>query len=837
MPGRRVWSLEPRARAPRWTTRRAAAPRDGSRDRAVSARVRGALLAAGAFLGGAVIAAPFAGPELARRHLRSVLSERSGLGAELDAVSLGWGEAELRGVRLRGRRANLDIEANLDGVRVAFDPMAVASGLLAAVDQIDIAGGTLSLTTTAGALRGEGAESETPRSSSSLPPLSLEDVSLTLADAEGVLVRAERISAHYDAREMSGTASSIRIEGGPTWSLAEAHVALVRAEGRWALRELAARQGELPVRGSETERRGRLRALVDVLRGRSANPDGDDERDDGTGGRGLAARLASDFSATLTGIAIAVAPGAESEDLATLPVGVRALTASVERRGESFVTEGDATPEEGGRIAWDLEVEPEALLASGEIELDAISVAVLAPLLPELPFDAPERASVSGALRLERAGLDEVRGSGSLEVQGLGFSHPRLAASPVRGIDLGLRGAAAWTPATRTLSVEELFVRAPSPSGGGVEVRLDGSVTWQPERYACELHARLPSTRCDDAVHAIPTDVLGELAAMRLEGRIGGALDLTVDSADLAATTLRVQVNDACRFVGVPPFAEPARFAAPFHHRAVENDGDVFEMDTGPGTLAWTPIAAVSPFLLHAVLAHEDASFFRHHGFAPWAIRDALVENLRAGRYVRGASTITMQLVKNAFLHREKTLVRKVQEVLLTWWVETAMTKEQILELYLNVIELGDGVYGIREAARSWFGHEPAELSAAESVYLALILPNPPAFSAEHRLDASPPAAFRRRMAGFLRHLGREGRYDAAAVEAGLGELETLRFASPDESPREPRTPVGSCAPLPIEGLEGPLAEGPSTAYEAEAGDDDAASEEASWDRWEEVVP
>jgi hypothetical protein len=127
-------------------------------------------------------------------------------------------------------------------------------------------------------------------------------------------------------------------------------------------------------------------------------------------------------------------------------------------------------------------------------------------------------------------------------------------------------------------------------------------------------------------------------------------------------------------------------------------------------------------------------------------------------------------------------------------------------------------------------------------VYLALILPNPPAFEAEHRGEASPPTAFRRRMAGFLRHLGREGRYDADAVEAGLGELETLRFAAPDEPPREPRSRSGACATLPIEGLEGGLAGGLSSAYEGEAPgpatvDDDPDAEEASWERWEEVVP
>jgi hypothetical protein len=386
------------------------------------------------------------------------------------------------------------------------------------------------------------------------------------------------------------------------------------------------------------------------------------------------------------------------------------------------------------------------------------------------------------------------------------------------------------------MTLEEVFLRAPSSTGAAAEMRLEGSIVWQPERYAFDLHARLPSTPCNDAAHAIPRDLLAELDELALDGRIGGSIDLDVDSDDLDHATLRMRVADACRFLHVPPFADPARFAQPFHHRAVESDGDVFEMDTGPGTLAWTPISRVSPYLLHAVVAHEDASFFDHSGFAPWAIRDALVANLRAGRYVRGASTITMQLVKNAFLHREKTLARKVQEVLLTWWVESAMTKEQILELYLNVIELGDRVYGIRNAARSWFGREPAELSAAESVYLAMILPNPPAFAAEHRREGRPPEAFRRRMASFLRHLGERGRYDAAAVEAGLTDIEAMRFFRDGDPTPAPRALVGSTAVLPIGAYETLAGEGFS--LETTEGEEPVdGGEEASWDRWEEVVP
>jgi membrane peptidoglycan carboxypeptidase len=242
--------------------------------------------------------------------------------------------------------------------------------------------------------------------------------------------------------------------------------------------------------------------------------------------------------------------------------------------------------------------------------------------------------------------------------------------------------------------------------------------------------------------------------------------------------------------------ADTARFTRPFDHHVEEPDGTTFQMTTGPDTEAWTPIAEISPFLVHAVLAHEDASFFEHAGFAPWAIREALIRDLTAGRYVAGGSTITMQLVKNVFLHREKTLARKIQEVLLTWWLETRMEKEQILELYLNVIEYGPGVYGIRHAAEHYFGRSPTDLSPAESAYLALILPNPPAFHAQYEAGEIP-RSFRNRIASFVRMCGTRGRYDAAAVAYGVAEAETLSFHREGDPPAPARTTEGAVAAIP----------------------------------------
>jgi membrane peptidoglycan carboxypeptidase len=287
------------------------------------------------------------------------------------------------------------------------------------------------------------------------------------------------------------------------------------------------------------------------------------------------------------------------------------------------------------------------------------------------------------------------------------------------------------------------------------------------------------------------------MARAEWRGSIAGQLRFQTDSRELDKTVLNVNITDRCSFEVVPVLADLSRFAGPFVHSVTEPDGTVFEMETGPGTENWTPIEQMSPYLVHAVLVHEDPQFFNHHGFSPLNIRNALVRDLKERRYAVGASTISMQLVKNVFLHREKTLARKIQEVLLTWWTERVMEKRDILELYLNVIEYGPSIYGIRNAAQHYWNRTPAELSPGESVFLANILPNPKHFHSYYQRNALS-ASWASGLKRFLQRLGERGAYDKEATDFGLEELDHFHFARPGHAP-EPRTIAGSAAPLPYQ--------------------------------------
>ena len=139
----------------------------------------------------------------------------------------------------------------------------------------------------------------------------------------------------------------------------------------------------------------------------------------------------------------------------------------------------------------------------------------------------------------------------------------------------------------------------------------------------------------------------------------------------------------------------------------------------------WVPYRRISLHLKQAVIAAEDAKFASHWGFDWEAMQEAHKRNLREGEIVRGASTITQQLAKNLFLSGERTWWRKAQEAAITVMLETLLTKRRILEIYLNVAEWGDGVYGAEAAARYHFKVPAAELTSAEAARLAAMLPSP----------------------------------------------------------------------------------------------------------------
>ncbi|WP_426669779.1 transglycosylase domain-containing protein [Mucilaginibacter sp. McL0603] len=147
----------------------------------------------------------------------------------------------------------------------------------------------------------------------------------------------------------------------------------------------------------------------------------------------------------------------------------------------------------------------------------------------------------------------------------------------------------------------------------------------------------------------------------------------------------------------------------------------------GPQNPYFTPLEDISINARNAIMTSEDPSFYSNHGFVEESIRKSIATDFKEKKFKRGGSTISMQLIKNAFLSREKTLARKVEEILIVWMIENnnVMSKNRMLEVYFNIVEWGRNIYGIGEASHYYFGKSPSELTLGESIYLASILPHP----------------------------------------------------------------------------------------------------------------
>jgi monofunctional biosynthetic peptidoglycan transglycosylase len=200
----------------------------------------------------------------------------------------------------------------------------------------------------------------------------------------------------------------------------------------------------------------------------------------------------------------------------------------------------------------------------------------------------------------------------------------------------------------------------------------------------------------------------------------------------------------------------------------------------GPQNRHWTPLDAFPAEMRWAVIVAEDAGFYEHEGIDVTALREALKYNLEKKRLARGASTITQQLAKNVFLSREKSFWRKLREFLLARSMERELTKGRILELYLNVVELGPRVHGVGHGARHFFGKTAGALTPAECALLAAILPGP-------RVAFNPqlkPEKVRRRAARILNLLKGRGIIDEGQYARELAQLPVLLgLAAPPSLP------------------------------------------------------
>jgi len=188
----------------------------------------------------------------------------------------------------------------------------------------------------------------------------------------------------------------------------------------------------------------------------------------------------------------------------------------------------------------------------------------------------------------------------------------------------------------------------------------------------------------------------------------------------------------------------------------------------------WVSLGSIDSRAVDAVIASEDAGFYQHHGIDFDELNKVLGQAWDKGSFGRGASTITQQLAKNLWLSADRTLLRKAKELILARRLEDALPKKRILTLYLNVVEWGDGVYGIEAASREHFGVSASELSVAEGAILAAMLPSPLRWTPERQ-----SRALRKRALWIMDRLQESGKVSEENAQLARGEIERMMSKAP----------------------------------------------------------
>ncbi|MDP9034197.1 MAG: transglycosylase domain-containing protein [Myxococcota bacterium] len=745
-----------------------------------------------------VLASAF-GPAVRGRVAAEAARRR--LDVTVGSVGLGFFAVRLRNVRLAPKGLSA-LQARLDEVRVRFDPWL-------RVSRVEVRGGEVLLQGSTAAIR-DAWQSWRASDSSATP-----NRATTPLDASGLSIRWVDAEVGDIAAEFEGVAG-IRENGALRLAVDEGRA----RSGHGAVSFHRALLELLPSGQLSTARVG---SLIAEWKGTEAVPP------QSFGG----ASTSTDVPSTAQGVPGASAPIAAlldpSAPLVPLPnlhairarlaalahlfaervvedpqIGVDSLAWKISARSDSapltvgpgpvsvarygrnveirFTTD---TPAPGTPLALQIRLPTDGNDAELTVEGGPIALPLLGIQEGQAGLVDVAAASIGGRVRAALAdGGSALTFDGDVRTRALSLSHPSLAGQTVRGIDLSLRARGIVT--SSQFRVDDFGAKL-----GALALTGSGEVTQSREHVVGSARIEVPATSCESIITSLPAALVPAIAGTTMTGTFAARAALAFDTKTVGDLRLEYAVTDKCRVASVPTPLARERFEHPFVHRIYQPDGTMAEETTGPGTPNWTPLEEISPFMVAAVLTTEDGAFPHHHGFNHAAIRAAIIANLKARRFARGASTITMQVAKNLFLPRDKTFARKLEEVILADYLEQTFSKSELMELYLNIIEFGPGVYGIMAAADYFFGRTPAELNFAESIFLASVLPSPLRYAAM-RNGNQPPEAWLRGLRRLMQVAHKTGQITDAELAEAENEPIVFWHGGPRPSPRPPIRPRGA---------------------------------------------
>lgn len=231
----------------------------------------------------------------------------------------------------------------------------------------------------------------------------------------------------------------------------------------------------------------------------------------------------------------------------------------------------------------------------------------------------------------------------------------------------------------------------------------------------------------NDLFSSLPHGLFYNLEGLEASGNLSYHFLLDVDFSEIDSLLFESTLSSRNFAIQKYGNTDLRKMNEPFLYTAYEQGEAVRTFEIGESNLSYRPFHAVSRYLPLSIMQSEDAGFFVHNGFIPSAIRESLILDLKEKRFARGGSTLSMQLVKNVFLSRNKTIARKLEEILIVWLIESnrLTPKERMFEVYLNIVEWGPMIYGVADASHFYFRKDPSALTLSECIFLASIIPKP----------------------------------------------------------------------------------------------------------------
>jgi hypothetical protein len=412
-----------------------------------------------------------------------------------------------------------------------------------------------------------------------------------------------------------------------------------------------------------------------------------------------------------------------------LVASIDGLVVVLDRAGDSAVQKIDAArieadppnramivecSEGGGDLRASIRKETEAQVSfvANDFPIDLVR-----PFIGSFIDFSTARLSASGEAAILSPEDAALRAEGTLD--GIAVQHALLSRTSADGISFGF-GLDLF------LRNETVLLRSAHLSLGGETMSLAGTIGRPTRRPIVNLAARFDRLELGRVAAAIPLSLRPHLPDLAVQGTLDGEFTLYFDALRPGSLDYHFDGGvESFAVVALGPEVDVAGCSGTFSHTVVTREGETRAILVGPANPDYVPLANIPRHLVGAVLTAEDGSFFMHKGFSPRHIHEAMIANLEAGRVVRGASTLSMQLAKNLFLSRERTVGRKVEEAFITLALEQELDKKRMLEIYLNIIEWGPGVYGIGPAARHYFGKGASALGPVESAFLASIIARP----------------------------------------------------------------------------------------------------------------